>query len=167
MKIYTIIAGVNGVGKSSFFGVLCGIRYDLGSLINESQINSSIEKGINFTQETTLSGSKTLRTIKQAREHDYYIRLYYIGVNSAQESIKRISIRVEKGGHDIPAEDVLRRYNKRFDDLVAVLPYCNEVKLYDNENGFVEKAEYKNGMLIIKGNNIPDWLKELQNKLEN
>lgn len=167
MKIYTIIAGVNGVGKSSFFGVLCGIRYDLGSLINESQINSSIEKGINFTQETTLSGSKTLRTIKQAREHDYYIRLYYIGVNSAQESIKRISNRVEKGGHDIPTEDVLRRYNKRFDNLIAVLPYCNEVKLYDNENGFVEKAEYKNGMLIIKGNNITDWLKELQNKLDN
>ncbi len=52
MKIYTIIAGVNGVGKSSFFGVLCGIRSDVGSLIDESQINSSIEKGINFTQET-------------------------------------------------------------------------------------------------------------------
>ena len=166
MKIYTIIAGVNGVGKSSFIGVLCGIKSDLGELIDENQINSSIEKGINFTQETTLSGAKTLRTIKQAREHDYYIRLYYIGVNSAQESIKRISNRVEKGGHDIPTEDVLRRYNKRFDDLIAVLPYCNEVKLYDNENGFVEKAEYKNGMLIIKGNNVPDWLKELQEKLE-
>lgn len=186
MKIYTIIAGVNGVGKSSFTGVLIGESTDLGVIIDTDKItaelggdklkggksaiekiNSSIEKGINFTQETTLTGSKTLRTIKQAREHDYYIRLYYIGVNSAQESIKRISNRVEKGGHDIPAEDVLRRYNKRFDDLIAVLPYCNEVKLYDNENGFVEKAEYKNGMLIIKGNNIPDWLKELQNKLEN
>ena len=185
MKIYTIIAGVNGVGKSSFTGVLIGESTDLGVIIDTDKItaelggdklkggksaiekiNSSIEKGINFTQETTLSGSKTLRTIKQAREHDYYIRLYYIGVNSAQESIKRISNRVEKGGHDIPTEDVLRRYNKRFDDLIAVLPYCNEVKLYDNENGFVEKAEYKNGMLIIKGNNIPDWLKELQNKLE-
>lgn len=185
MKIYTIIAGVNGVGKSSFTGVLIGESTDLGVIVDTDKItaelggdklkggksaiekiNSSIEKGINFTQETTLSGVKTLKTIKQAREHDYYIRLYYIGVNSAQESIKRISNRVEKGGHDIPAKDVLRRYNKRLDDLIAVLPYCNEVKLYDNENGFVEKAEYKNGMLIIKGKNAPDWLKELQEMLE-
>lgn len=185
MKIYTIISGVNGVGKSSFTGVLIGESTDLGVIIDTDKItaelggdklkggkaaiekiNSSIEKGINFTQETTLSDAKTIRTIKQAREHNYYIRLYYIGVNSAQESIKRISNRVEKGGHDIPAEDVLRRYNKRFEDLIAVLPYCNEVRLYDNENGFVEKAEYKNGMLIIKGRNIPDWLNELQEKLE-
>lgn len=83
-------------------------------------------------------------------------------VNSVDESLKRIKNRVEKGGHDIPADDVKRRYNKRFEDLVAVLPYCNEVKLYDNENGFTEKAEYKNGTLIIKSDNIPEWLKELQ-----
>lgn len=181
MKIYTIIAGVNGVGKSSLTGVLVGETSDLGVIIDTDKItaelngdklkggkvaiekiNSCLSKGINFTQETTLSGSRTLRTIKQAREQDYFIRLYYIGVNTAEESLKRIANRVEKGGHNIPADDVVRRYNKRFDDLIAVLPYCNEVKLYDNENGFVEKAEYKNGMLIIKSSVVPDWLKELQ-----
>lgn len=168
MKIYTIIAGVNGVGKSSLIGVLKNVYSDIGVIVDESAelINTCLSKGVNFTQETTLSGFRTLRTIKQAREQDYYIRLYYIGVNTADESLKRIANRVEKGGHNIPADDVIRRFNKRFDDLAAVLPYCNEVKLYDNENGFVEKAEYKNGMLIIKSSIVPDWLTELQKTLD-
>lgn len=180
MKIYTIIAGVNGVGKSSLTGVLSGERTDIGVTVDTDKImsehgdrlkggkaaiekiNDSLEKGINLTQETTLSGVRTLKTIRRARELDYYIRLYYIGVDSAEESIKRIKNRVEKGGHHIPDEDVLRRYNKRFKDLITVLPYCNEVKFYDNENGFVEKAEYKNGSLIFKSFLIPRWLDELK-----
>lgn len=186
MKIYTIIGGVNGVGKSSLTGVLAAESNDLGVIIDTDKItaslggdkikggktaieriNNSLEKGINFTQETTLSGSRTLKTIKRARELDYFIRLYYVGVNSADESMKRIKNRVEKGGHDIPEQDVKRRYNKRFEDLVNILPYCNEVKIYDNENGFAEKAEYKNGELITKSQSIPEWIKDLKQYLDN
>lgn len=184
MRIYTIIAGVNGVGKSSFTGVLSGLSNNLGAIIDTynitarlggkallggkeaiRRINECLDKGVSFTQETTLSGSYTLNTIKRAMDKDYYIRLFYIGVNTAEESLKRIKNRVEKGGHDIPAADVQRRYAKRFDDLAKVLPYCNEVHLYDNENGFVEKAEYKNGGLIIKSSAVPKWLSELEKHL--
>ena len=175
MKIYTIIGGVNGVGKSSLTGVLAAESNDLGVIIDTDKItaalggdrirggkeaikriNNSLKMGINFTQETTLSGSRTLKTIKKARELDYFIRLYYIGVNS-----------VEKGGHDIPEQDVKRRYNKRFEDLANILPYCNEVKLYDNENGFVEKAEYRNGELLTKNKDVPEWIKSLKQYLDN
>lgn len=185
MKIYTIIGGVNGVGKSSLTGVLAAENSDLGVIIDTDKItaslggdkikggkeaikriNNSLNLGINFTQETTLSGSRTLKTIQKARELDYFIRLYYIGVNSVDESIRRIKNRVEKGGHYIPEQDVTRRYNKRFADLAAVLPYCNEVKFYDNENGFTEKAEYKNGQLIFKSNDVPQWIMELKCCLE-
>ncbi len=184
MKIYTIIGGVNGVGKSSLTGVLSAKSNDLGVIIDTDKITAklggdklkggkaaieridqSLEMGINFTQETTLSGSRTLKTIKKAIDRNYYIRLYYIGVNSAEESIKRIKNRVEKGGHSIPDNDVIRRYEKRFDDLLTILPYCNEVYFYDNENGFVEAAEYKNGQLIIKCDDVPQWLGELKKLL--
>lgn len=184
MKIYTIIGGVNGVGKSSLTGVLSAKSNDLGVIIDTDKITAklggdklkggkaaieridqSLEMGINFTQETTLSGSRTLKTIKKAIDRNYYIRLYYIGVNSAEESIRRIKNRVEKGGHSIPDDDVIRRYGKRFDDLLTILPYCNEVYFYDNENGFVEAAEYRNGKLIIKCDDVPDWLGELKNLL--
>lgn len=174
MKIYTIVGGVNGVGKTSLIGVLSSICDDFGVIIDRTKldgnklkerIDQSLEMGINFTQETTLSGSRTLKTIKKAIDRNYYIRLYYIGVNSAEESIKRIKNRVEKGGHSIPDDDVIRRYGKRFDDLLTILPYCNEVYFYDNENGFVEAAEYRNGKLIIKCDDVPEWLGELKKLL--
>lgn len=184
MKIYTIIGGVNGVGKSSLSGVLSAENTDLGIIIDTDKLTAELggdrikggklaieriedclKKGINFTQETTLSGVRTLKTIQKARELDYFIRLYYVGVNSSEESIKRIKNRVEKGGHNIAPQDVERRYRKRFEDLAKILPYCNEVRFFDNENGFTEKAEYKNGSLITKGGYIPDWIKELADYL--
>lgn len=185
MKRYTIIGGVNGVGKSSLTGVLKGEYTDLGIVIDTDIltaklggdkiaggkaavkiISDCLSKGVNFTQETTLSGKRTLRTIISAREKDYYIRLYYVGVNSADESIVRISNRVRKGGHDIPAEDVRRRYEKRFEDLAKILPFCDEVHFYDNENGFVDIGEYRNGSVITIGEYIPEWLIGFKKYLE-
>ena len=76
IKTYTIIAGVNGTGKSSLTGVLWKQRSDLGQIIDADklasdnggnnilagrlaiqQIRDCLAKGLCFTQETTLSGS--------------------------------------------------------------------------------------------------------------
>ena len=180
MPIYTIIAGVNGVGKSSLTGVLKAERNDLGYVIDVDKIafsaklkpvdagkiairkiNELLAKNISFGQETTLSGIRVEKTVKEAKEKGYTVRMFYICLSSCDESVKRINNRVRKGGHDIQDGDVKRRYAKRFDDLARILPYCDEVLLFDNENGFVAVGEYKNGEIICKGDNKPEWLKEL------
>ncbi|MBQ6675524.1 MAG: zeta toxin family protein [Ruminococcus sp.] len=177
MKTFTVIGGVNGVGKSSLSGVLSAESTELGIIIDTDKlglkhggdrikggkeavglINKCLERGLTFTQETTLSGVRTLKTIRRAKDLGYYIKLYYIGVDSCEESLSRIANRVRKGGHDIPDEDVKRRFEKRFEDLCRVLPYCNEVKLFDNENGFEEVAAYQNGRLTPIGSRRPKWL---------
>lgn len=98
-------------------------------------ISDCLERGLNFTQETTLSGQRTLRTIISARERDYYIRLYYVGVGSADESLLRISNRVKKGGHDIPA-----------DDVIILIPNQPDI------------GEYRNGEIIIGSEYVPEWM---------
>lgn len=180
MKIYTIIGGVNGVGKSSLTGALSSDHPDFGQIIDTDSItaknagdklkggkiaikmlNDALEKGINITQETTLSGVKTLKTIQTARNQNYYIRLYYVGLSSVEDSVDRIANRVRRGGHSISTEDVKRRFDKRFEDLCKILPYCDEVHFYDNENGFAEVGKYHNGKIISMGEYIPKWFKEL------
>lgn len=180
MKIYTIIGGVNGCGKSSLTGALKAERRDLGVIVDVDKlaaelggnnleagraairkIDDCLSRGVCFTQETTLAGHRTEQTIKRARDLGYYIRLYYIGVDSLEECVHRIANRVAKGGHNIPLEDVTRRFKSRFDSLVRVLPYCDEATLFDNDNGFVEVAEYVNGELLPKGAYRPLWLEEL------
>ena len=180
MKTYTIIAGVNGVGKSSLSGVLKAERSDLGYIIDVdkisienscspiqagkialSKINSYINDNISFSQETTLSGHLTLKTIQSSKEKGYTVRLFYVGLNSSDESILRIKNRFKKGGHNINNSDVIRRYKKRFNDLIKILPFCDEVYFYDNENGFTVVGEYKNGELITYGEYKPLWLQQL------
>ena len=128
MKTYTIIGGVNGVGKSSFTGVLKERSTDLGIIVDVNKItaelgagalaggkaalrkiNECIDKGVSFTQETTLSG--------------------------------------------------------RWEAVAKVLPYCDEAEFYDNDNGFVKVAEYRNGELRTVGKHRPKWLAELQEYL--
>lgn len=168
MKLYTIIGGVNGCGKSSLTGALKAERSDLGTVLDgdrPSTIDECLEKGISFTQETTLSGAHTERTIRRAKDLGYTIRLYYIGLDTVEESLGRIRNRVAKGGHNILREDVERRFSTRFADVLRVLPYCDEARFFDNDNGFVEVAEYRNGELFPRVANPPRWLRELRNKM--
>lgn len=72
-----------------------------------------------------------LNTVKKARKQGYYVSLYYIGLSSAEKSLYHIAKRVSKGGHNISENDVRRRYGKRFDMIVDVIPYCDEVHFYD------------------------------------
>ena len=93
------------------------------------------------------------------------LRLFYIGLSSATESKKRIRNRVEKGGHDIPSQDVERRFAHRWQALTQVLPYCDEATFFDNENGFVEVAEYRNGELVVGKADQPAWVYEMEDYL--
>ena len=180
MKTYTIIGGVNGVGKSSFTGVLKERSTDLGMIVDVDKITAElggnalaggkaalrkisecIDKGISFTQETTLSGRKTEATAKQVKELGYHVRLFYIGLDTAEESLSRIANRVKRGGHDIPQDDVVRRFAGRWEAVSKVLPYCDEAEFYDNDNGFVLVAEYRNGEIRTIGSRRPQWLMEL------
>lgn len=188
MKRYTIIGGVNGVGKSSIYGALKGRDKDFGVVIDTDKItaklggdkikggkeavriiNDCLDKGLNFTQETTLSGKKTLKTILEAREKGYETFLYYIAVSSVEESLSRIKNRVNKGGHDIPEADVKRRFDKRYDDLLKVLPYCDKAIFWDNENGFDPVAWYSKGVLGLfdEDDDPPSWILSLKEIWEN
>lgn len=121
MKKCTFIGGVHGVGKSSLAGVLCVVRSNLGIMIDPDKltiqcggdeyeggklaverIERALKDGVNFTQETTLSGGYPKRLCKRAKEAGYYIRLYYVGLDTAEESIRRIRNRVERGGMIFP-----------------------------------------------------------------
>lgn len=184
MKTYTIIGGVNGVGKSSFTGVLKEQSTELGTIIDVDKITADlggnalaggkaalmkirecISKGVSFTQETTLSGYKTEATAKQVKELGYYVRLFYVALDTVEESLARIDNRVMRGGHDIPCDDVKRRFLGRWEAVAKVLPYCDEAEFYDNNNGFAKVAEYRNGELRTVGSRHPKWLEELQTYL--
>lgn len=181
MKKYILIAGVNGTGKSSFRGVLEGQGVEMGHIVDPDviaknnnfneiaagkqavqEIDNCISSGKSVTQETTLSGHRVKKTVKKAKANGYSVIMYYIGLNTKYESNYRIANRVRKGGHNISPEDVDRRFNKRFKDLSDIVPYCDKVVFYDNENGFVKVAEINNGKFDYTNGYHPDWIIEYE-----
>lgn len=97
--------------------------------------------------------------------HGGDVRLFYVALDSAKECLERIENRVRRGGHDIPHDDVIRRFAGRWEAVSKVLPYCDEAEFYDNDNGFALVAEYRNGELRTVGKHQPQWLRELQEYL--
>lgn len=127
-----IIAGANGSGKSTLASELLSekkleflnadeiakeinpenieaVRISAGKEVYK-RLNNYFENKISFAIETTLAGNNYLKTIKKAKELDYKVSLIYTFVENPQICIQRINVRVLNGGHDIPDEDVIRRY---------------------------------------------------------
>lgn len=179
VKTFTIIAGVNGVGKSSFIGAkkdnTWGVIIDPDEIAKESELSDfaagrkalalrsyCLKNGISFTQETTLSGRSIKEAIRAAKLEGYYIRMFYIALDSAQESIWRIANRVRKGGHYIPDAKVNSRFAARWKELTEVLPFCDEASFFDNENGYKKVASYQNGELSVVKKNPPFWIGDFE-----
>ena len=185
MPTYTIFAGVNGAGKTSIYQSIYyqenknEKRINTDEMVarigswkdNNLQIKCGIEAvklireyingNISFNQETTLCGSSIIKNIKIAKEKGFYIVLNYIGVENPEIAKERVKIRVSKGGHGIPEQDIEKRYYESLQNLNKVITLCDEVNIYDNSYMFKDIVYYRNGDLIWKDNAIPSWAKFL------
>lgn len=143
----TIIAGSHGVGKTSFAGV---VENNSGGVFLK----------------TTLRGSSPELEIKAAKEKGCRVQLLYIALDSAEECLARVRHRAARGGLDVPEDEVLQSFNERWERLMQLLPHCDEAKFFDNGNGFVKVAEYKNEKILFTSGLQPVWLQEMKKYLK-
>ena len=132
-KTLYIIAGANGSGKTTFAMSYAHLKkidfinadeiakkYDPNDLQKYKikagkeffrQLNANLEMNSNsFIIETTLSGKYLEGVIKRAKSKNFRVVLIYLFLDDATENILRVRNRVLNGGHDIPIEDIKRRY---------------------------------------------------------
>lgn len=110
------------------------------------RVRQLIEEKFSFALETTLSGKSYVDLIHRAKAMGFTIRLYYIYLNSVELSINRIEDRVRKGGHNVPCEIVMRRYERSLKNLFSLyLPLADEWELFDNSGSECRLIAVKNG----------------------
>lgn len=120
-----------------------------------------LSEGISFNQETTLCGKSIIKNIIKAKENGFYISMNYIGVDSPDIAKDRVRLRVSKGGHGIADKDIERRYYESLENLNKIIKICDEVNIYDNSDRFKEIIYLKDGNLIWKDKEIPNWANKL------
>lgn len=188
MKKYTIFAGVNGAGKTSIYESIYYTENKEEKRINTDEmvarigswqdtnlqikcareavklIKQYISEGISFNQETTLCGKSIIKNIILSRENGFYIVMNYVGVDNPEIAKERVRIRVSKGGHGIPDNDIERRYYNSLNNLKEIIKLCDEVNIYDNTEMFREIIDFENNKIVWIDNKIPTWATVLLEK---
>jgi len=152
-----VIAGPNGAGKTTFAreflladaGVSNFVNADLiaGGLsplrpaaaaiaaarIFLAEVDRMAEARLDFAFETTLSGRSHVARLRRWRSAGYHTELIFLRLSSPLIALRRIAARVRQGGHDVPREDVLRRYARGWENFQAIYrPHVDMWAVYDN-----------------------------------
>lgn len=94
--------------------------------------NDLIDKRRSFTFETVLSTDRNLKLLKRAKEQGYFIRCIYVLTDNPQINIQRIASRRMAGGHDVPTDKVISRYDRALKLIPELIDICDVCHIYDN-----------------------------------
>jgi predicted ABC-type ATPase len=152
-----IIAGPNGVGKTTFAREFLPHEASCPVFVNADLIAAGLAPFApdsvalhagrvmlhelerhaatrqSFAFETTLSGRAYLRHIARWQAAGYRVKLIFLQLASADEAIARVRQRVLQGGHNIPDEVVRRRFDAGMQNFTQrYAPLADAWALYDN-----------------------------------
>jgi predicted ABC-type ATPase len=187
MPNVVVIAGPNGAGKTTLAPALLRDTLNIPEYVNADTIaeglsafapeNASFEAGRvmigrlrelaaerkDFSFETTLASRFYAGWLKDRKEEGYRVSLTYLWLDNPKLAIERVRERVRMGGHDIPAETILRRYERGLKNLFQLympavdawsvrdtsFPGSKEIARYTKEKGEIifDQQRWK---LIIK-----------------
>ncbi len=142
-----VFAGPNGSGKSTFTELLRPpmdyinadeIKKHLkcsdleAAQLAEKQRESHVERIEEFCFETVMSTERNLNLLKKAKERGYFIRCYYVLTADPMINVWRVKSRVASGGHDVPEEKIVARYDRALALVSDVVEVCDICHIYDN-----------------------------------
>lgn len=86
-----------------------------------------------FAFESTLSGLAYANRIKEWKASGYRVEIYFVRLSSVELALRRIAARVKQGGHDVPRQDVLRRFDRSWKNFQNVYrPLADAWFVHDN-----------------------------------
>lgn len=170
-----IIAGPNGAGKTTFAREFLPHYADCRTFINADLIAQGLSplspdaaafragrlmleeiqrlaaSGRDFGFESTLSGRTYMPLLRELTQRGYAAHLFFLWLPTTNLALSRIRNRVRKGGHDVPARVVRRRFERSMHNFfVHYRAIAHSWILFDNSGAapsFI--AEMRDGKLSI------------------
>jgi len=155
-----IIAGCNGAGKTTASFTILVDTLDCKEFVNADEIakglspfqpekvafeagrimlnriDELLNKGINFSFETTLSTRSYKSFVLKAQQQGYKVTLLFFWLQTIELAKERVKTRVLEGGHNIPEDVIERRYLRGIQNLFEIyLNMVDAVLIFDNSFG--------------------------------
>lgn len=142
-----VFAGPNGSGKSTITELLMPpmdyinadeIKKNVkcsdldAAQLAEKQREEHLEQMREFCFETVLSTERNLRLLQRAKQKGYFIRCYYVLTADPMINVWRVKSRVESGGHDVPEDKIINRYDRALELIKDLVTICDVCHIYDN-----------------------------------
>ncbi len=106
--------------------------FKAGRLLIE-EARALIAAKASFAIESTLSGKTYVAMIREAKALGYRFLLHYIVIDSGDQAVGRVALRVKIGGHHVPEADIRRRFDRSLKHFrTDYLPLADEWVLWDN-----------------------------------
>ncbi|HUF62285.1 MAG TPA: zeta toxin family protein [Verrucomicrobiales bacterium] len=156
-KTCFIVAGPNGAGKTTFAEAYLPKEAKCFNFINADLIAAGISplrpegafleagriflrkmdvfvtEGATFGFESTLSGMGYLDRIRRMRANGYRIVIFYVKLPSPDLAVARVLGRVKEGGHNVPEEDIQRRFARSWSNFRDIYrPLADKWIVFDN-----------------------------------
>ena len=172
-EIY-VLAGVNGAGKSSVAGEMflrAGVDFfnpdkaarlfriveDLSTThanaaawsLGKELLERAISERTDHAFETTLGGTTIPSLLRKAAEAGIAVKVWYVGLASIGLHLARVRRRVVEGGHDIPEEKIRERWTTSPANLVMLMPYLSELRVFDNSRDRDENGNLPEPRLLL------------------
>lgn len=186
-----VVAGPNGAGKSAFssklasteFEVFDGDKYvtalkgkfpETGSDVLQDWVNDNdfrqakdqaIRAGKSFAYETNFSSDDPIRSLREFNAAGFLGHLIFIGVNTLEECVQRVSVRVRAGGHKVSEQSIEFNFEFGYKNLYQYYHHFDTVTLLENSIAVDKQAKapkrliiWKNGSLEFCEKDHPEWV---------
>ncbi len=120
-----------------------------------------LASGISFSCETVFSHPSKIELLKNAQHKGFRTYLYFVSTECPEININRVATRVKQGGHDVPYEKIVERFQRCLDNVSLALPFLNRAYFFDNTGTDIRfLAEANEGKWTLYSSRLPQWFKK-------
>lgn len=143
----------------------------IASLITDFIRECLLNARVSFTFETVMSHMSKIDVLRKAKAMGFRTYLYFVATDSVEINLSRVASRVRMGGHSVPEDKVIERYNRSLDLLYDAIRQTDRAFIFDNSSENCEShwiAEITDGKeLVFKSDLVPKWFeKSLLQKIQ-
>jgi predicted ABC-type ATPase len=146
-------------------------------VIADRRREACIEAGHSFSFETVMSHPSKIDILARAKAAGFFVQLFFVGIDDPQTNIERVQLRVARGGHDVPRDKIVPRWQRTMALLPTAIRIADRSFLFDNSASGLDqgpklilvatRSADGNVDLSLKVNSPPSWLKTyVQDPLE-